>query len=1208
MMSEPEGKMSENYNERQNAVRKYLLGNLDDQAEMRRIEEKILLDDDFAEQISLAEAELIDEYLDGALSDADGERFLRFFLVSPENKEKLKLIRNLRKYAAQQAAAPTAVRLSENQVAGFDWRRFFSLPPVRLAALALLLIGFGFGVWRAGFYQSDVDKGLAQLRAAYRGQRPLESRTTADFEYAPVTALRAANETPASDEKARRRAERLLADAGENPSDIDAMHALGLFYLAEKKFDQAAEALNAAIKLDPNNAKIHNDLGALFLEQAKLAEAGGTGGKYLENVNAALRHFDRALELNGNLLEALFNRALVLQKTATLNHQALEAWAKYLEKDATSAWADEARRQMQKLESSKTPNLSANEIEQAFLAAFRQKNDAEAFALISRNRELIKGKYLPQKLVLSYIKAPENEKAEYLQALAYAAALEKKNANDPFADDLRSFYAGVSSAQLELLEQAQISVQNSYQLCLDGKFDASMQEANRARRIFLQTGNPAEAKLAEFLIVYCLIKNDAIGKSIPLAEEIADFCRQKNYKWLLANTLYWLAGAKRSSGDRAGASIDYQNCLAAAEEIGDPQVMQKILVSLARQNKFVGQNEAALDYLQKAWRRTEGISLREKWRTHSDSIEILSAIELYALAQAVSIENIRLAKDLNDASFVAVSQLDAGILYALSGDFAAARTMLNEAKKNGEISLEGADRTELLAKSLLTLSYLERKLDNHSQSAALNDEALSVVENAEIPFFLYEIQKSRLLTDIALNAAADLKNQITKVIDLAETYRRQISEERSRSSFFNQQQDVYDIAVAHEFNHGRYAEAYDYLETSNARSLLVWLKKGVSANYEKEKIKNIEISFDESAAPLPLDAIRRQMPERAQILQYAVLESKTLIWLVSKEKFFVAASPIGADQLNEKVKAYVRAVSDKDSRRQAEAMRLGGELYNFLIAPVVNQLDPNLDICLIPHKILFHLPFAALNAPDEKPFLARFNFFYAPSANVFLLCTANAQRKMSAAPETLLSIGNPSFDRRAFKNLPNLPEAEAEARDIAPLYAKANKLIGAEATESAVRNALRDAAVVNFAGHYIVRHGEPLASGLLVSGSENAPDDNVLTNAELISQKLPQAKLVVLSACQTGVEQYYNGEGLVGLSRTFLAAGVPVVVASQWQVDSAATAELIKRFHFFRKRENLSTAAALRRAQLEMTESADARFRQPFYWAAFAVYGGYAEF
>jgi CHAT domain-containing protein len=75
-----------------------------------------------------------------------------------------------------------------------------------------------------------------------------------------------------------------------------------------------------------------------------------------------------------------------------------------------------------------------------------------------------------------------------------------------------------------------------------------------------------------------------------------------------------------------------------------------------------------------------------------------------------------------------------------------------------------------------------------------------------------------------------------------------------------------------------------------------------------------------------------------------------------------------------------------------------------------------------------------------------------------------------------------------------------------------------------------------------------------------------------------------------------------------LASGAPLVVASQWQVDSDATAELMKNFHRYRRQEKMPTAAALRYAQIDMLKSDDSHFRMPYFWAAFAVFGGYTEF
>jgi CHAT domain-containing protein len=1113
-------------------------------------------------------------------------------------------------------------------------RKLLSSPALpRFAAIALLLCGGG-GVWWACAYQSNVDKGLAQLRAAYRGQRPTESRTTANFDYAPFSTTRsaaAADDAPfTGKDTARHNAELYILSASrEEPTNPAAHHAVGLLYLAEKKFDAALHEFKLALELAPGNARYHSDAGAAYLEKAALAE-GGKEDEFSENADAALRHLNRALELDENLLEALFNKALILQKIP-ISNQAAETWKKYLEKDSASRWAQEAADYIRELESKKSLNLDATQLEAAFLHAFQQKNEIEAWQLISQNKEIIKEKYLPQRLALSMTAAAANneEKNKYLEALIYAGELEKKYIGDAFAADLADFYAKTSETNLELLKEAHDLTREGYSLCRNGhRVREALEKFILARQKFLQTGNVWEARLSEFLIAYCLKNSNRIIESLPLIEDVIDFCRPKNYKWLLSSILVWYAGAQRAAGQRAGAEISYRDSLNLAKEINDSFMIQSTLLELAKQRYFVGQNREALRHLYGVFKSgdTPGASLRQKWRNYSDGAELLAKVEHYELAKAAALENIRLAEDLKSPLFLFYSQLDVGIAYARAGDDEEAKKWLLLAKQNAASINNVEDQKEILTKTSLELGHLERKIRNYARAAELYYEATSHARTMATPQYIYEAGKNWLLAEVELGNDEKAEKQLPEILQMAESYREQISDERERISFFNNEQAVYDIAIALGFKLGKHEQAYNYLEKSSSRSLLYWLKKSVEDKGKKENLNSALKIYSapendgekaETASgknreePLRLDEIRAQMPERVQILQYTVLEDKVLIWLVSKDNFAVPPPvEIAYEKLNEKVSEYAQKLSSPDSENQAAAKLLGRELYDLLIAPVAGQLDPEREICLIPHKILFKLNFAALTSPADEPFLRRFNFFYAPSANVFLLSTDNARRKsaLSPADESLLSAGNPHFDRREFGDLPNLPDAEDEALQISRLYPRAQKLIGPEATKSALQNSMQNAEVIHFAGHYLVRRGEPLASGLLLTKNGDDPDSGILTNAELIRQPLPRVKLVVLPACQTGVEQYYNGEGLVGLSRTFLAAGAPLVVASHWQVDSLPTAKLMKKFHLYRKRDKLSTTAALRRAQLEMMEDPSERFRQPYFWAAFAAYGGYTEF
>jgi CHAT domain-containing protein len=200
-----------------------------------------------------------------------------------------------------------------------------------------------------------------------------------------------------------------------------------------------------------------------------------------------------------------------------------------------------------------------------------------------------------------------------------------------------------------------------------------------------------------------------------------------------------------------------------------------------------------------------------------------------------------------------------------------------------------------------------------------------------------------------------------------------------------------------------------------------------------------------------------------------------------------------------------------------------------------------------------------------------------------------------------LSVGNPSFSRREYPELADLPDAASEAREIAGLYDSPLIFIGKDATKEEIINNLNRSDVLHFAGHYVPNSKSPALSKLLLS-------ENNMTVEEIMRQELPRARLIILSACETGVEKFYKGEGMIGAARAFLAAGIPLVVASQWAVDSAATAQLMTRFHRYRKLQKLPTTAALRQAQLDLLTDVKLGFREPFYWAGFLPVGGYAEY
>src|SRR5262249_36327632 len=133
----------------------------------------------------------------------------------------------------------------------------------------------------------------------------------------------------------------------------------------------------------------------------------------------------------------------------------------------------------------------------------------------------------------------------------------------------------------------------------------------------------------------------------------------------------------------------------------------------------------------------------------------------------------------------------------------------------------------------------------------------------------------------------------------------------------------------------------------------------------------------------------------------------------------------------------------------------------------------------------------------------------------------------------------------------------------------------------------------------------PLNSFLLFARPKGqTSEDGRLQAHEIGWIKSVHARLAVLSACRSGVETYYRGEGMIGLSRSFLSIGVPTVVASYWSVDSSATTNLMIRFHQLMRLDHLSPSKALQQAQLTLAKGPQPLFQPPFYWAGFCVFGG----
>ena len=163
--------------------------------------------------------------------------------------------------------------------------------------------------------------------------------------------------------------------------------------------------------------------------------------------------------------------------------------------------------------------------------------------------------------------------------------------------------------------------------------------------------------------------------------------------------------------------------------------------------------------------------------------------------------------------------------------------------------------------------------------------------------------------------------------------------------------------------------------------------------------------------------------------------------------------------------------------------------------------------------------------------------------------------------------------------------------------------LGPDATrERALARSLFDYRFIHFATHGIVNQDVSSLSSLVLSLVDHAGEsrDGFVMVPDIYDMTL-NADVVVLSGCQTALGKHVRGEGPIGLARAFMYAGVPRVVASLWQVDDFATAELMKRFYRGMLIDELTPAAALRAAQRDLATGR--RWASPYFWAPFVLQG-----
>jgi CHAT domain-containing protein len=352
----------------------------------------------------------------------------------------------------------------------------------------------------------------------------------------------------------------------------------------------------------------------------------------------------------------------------------------------------------------------------------------------------------------------------------------------------------------------------------------------------------------------------------------------------------------------------------------------------------------------------------------------------------------------------------------------------------------------------------------------------------------------------------------------------------------------------------------------------------------------------ESPDPRSQPDLDRRLPgvHKESFLTFAELPGGFVAWVYDDRGITGRRLTVRSQDLEIVTARFLRECADRESDQRA-IQRDARQLYDWLLAPLAEHLDPSRTLVIEPDGVLGAIPVQALMDPDLHYAGERFAVTVAASL-------ADYQRRAAAASVQsnahALVVADPWLGGEMTKAFPPLPGTLREGRSVAGQFANSVLLSGREATLSAVEQHRPRAEVFHFAGHGFSNAGN---GGLLLSpvgaiGGGAA----VLGGTAMAQQDWGRCRLAVLSACSTGTGEARGPVNPESLVRGLLWAGVARVVASRWNMDTQAGVPFMDSF-YASLLSGEDTAAALQHAAQRLRQ--DGATSHPYYWAGFQSFG-----
>ena len=734
---------------------------------------------------------------------------------------------------------------------------------------------------------------------------------------------------------------------------------------------------------------------------------------------------------------------------------------------------------------------------------------------------------------------------------------------------------------------------------------------------------------------------DYSGQALAIAREIGD-------RWGQRNILNNFGSIYGSLGQYSQALDYYDQALAIAHDLGDRHGEGQALTNLGVAYNNLGQYSRALEHYEQA------LLIKRELGDRSGEGDVLINLGLtqhnlgqYQDAYTTLLEGLNIHKALDTPSLWHAHRGLASVEITLQHNEAAISHYEQaldriEALRAGLV--DTGQRLSFMQNKLFVydeLIELLQKLHKKHPNKGYDRKALEIFERKQGRVFLEEMGKSgvRLFSGVPKRITQrelDLLNQLQQI-------HNHLVDERSKP-FMEQDKEFIQV-----------------LEKDKRT-----LQAEQERLQEQIKVDHPDYYTLKYPMPVTLAELQQQVLQPGELLLvYGVMKDKTSLWLIGQKEFESYTLDIGEVELSKKIAALREALyydwgtgrglhvdrAVQTTQKPVSFLQLSYDLYSLLIPEAVYSLFTGQHtLHIVPSGPLYALPFEALVTSPSVPLLQEgeqdvlprpvgegwgegfphyliedIPITYLSSASLLKTLRESLARRSSTAHYPLLAFADPVYRRQTIQeddrvralrnqsyrnflgdNFLELPETTDEARLIVDVLNAPQESDPLQLRENASRSKVFEFNTNNRLDHYayllFAMHGVLPGEVDRVTQSALVLSDGFLTMADVFGLQL-NARLVSLSACNTGRGRQVKGEGVIGLTRAFMYAGTPAVAVTLWSVESFSAKDLNIGFFGYLS-EGLAPARALQAIKIHMLQGKMKEdYRHPYYWGPFVLFG-----